>query len=56
MKCFQCRAELPEGTRFCTHCDEEQGFSPDLIEKHKKATKRLFRNFTVVRINPFITQ
>lgn len=33
MKCFQCRAELPEGTRFCTHCGEEQGFSPDLIEK-----------------------
>lgn len=36
MKCFQCRAELPEGTRFCTHCDEEQGFSPDLIEKAQK--------------------
>ena len=36
MKCFQCRAELPEGTRFCTHCGEEQGFSPDLIEKAQK--------------------
>ena len=36
MKCFQCRAELPEGTRFCTHCDEEQGFSPGLIEKAQK--------------------
>ena len=31
MKCYKCRAEVPEEAKFCSTCGAEQGFSEELI-------------------------
>lgn len=33
MKCYKCRAEVPEGAKFCPKCGAEQGFSEELIKR-----------------------
>lgn len=33
MKCYKCRAEVPEGGKFCFQCGAEQGFSEELIKR-----------------------
>lgn len=36
MKCFQCKKIIPEDSKFCPFCGEEQGFSEELLEQAKK--------------------
>lgn len=36
MKCFQCKKIIPDDSKFCPFCGEEQGFSEDLLEQAKK--------------------
>lgn len=33
MKCYKCRAVMPEGVKFCPQCGAEQGFDKDLIKR-----------------------
>lgn len=33
MKCYRCRAEIPEGETFCYQCGAEQGFPEELIKR-----------------------
>ncbi len=33
MKCFHCGKELPDNSKFCSRCGEEQGFSKELTDR-----------------------
>ncbi len=35
MKCYKCKATIPDGADFCPRCGVSQGFSPELIRKAK---------------------
>lgn len=36
MKCFHCKKIIPDNSKFCPLCGEEQGFSEELLERAQK--------------------